>query len=49
MIGLVAALAIGTSAVAADDLPRTLTLDRVFGSPDLSGSQPRAMKLSPDG
>ncbi|MBW8842871.1 MAG: S9 family peptidase, partial [Sphingomonadales bacterium] len=49
----------GTSAVAADraaadpvvadDAQRTLTLDRVFGSPDLSGSQPRAMKLSPDG
>jgi len=49
MIGLAAALAIGTSAVAADDAQRTLTLDRVFGSPDLSGSQPRAMKLSPDG
>jgi dipeptidyl-peptidase-4 len=49
MIGLVAALAIGTHAVAADDAQRTLTLDRVFGSPDLSGSQPRAMKLSPDG
>jgi dipeptidyl-peptidase-4 len=26
-----------------------LTLARVFGSPDLSGSQPRAMRLSPDG
>jgi len=26
-----------------------LTLDRVFGSPDLSGSQPRALRLSPDG
>jgi len=26
-----------------------LTLDRVFGSPDLSGSQPRGVRLSPDG
>jgi dipeptidyl-peptidase-4 len=26
-----------------------LTLARVFGSPDLSGSQPRALRLSPDG
>ena len=49
MIGLAAALAIGTSAVAADDAQRPLTLERVFGSPDLSGQQPRAMKLSPDG
>ena len=27
----------------------TLTLAKVFGSPDLSGTQPRALKLSPDG
>ena len=27
----------------------TLTLKRVFGSPDLSGSQPRGLRLSPDG
>ena len=26
-----------------------LTLARVFGSPDLSGSQPRSLRLSPDG
>lgn len=26
-----------------------LTLERVFGNPDLSGPQPRALKLSPDG
>src|SRR3546814_7007935 len=26
-----------------------LTLERVFASPDLSGPQPRALKLSPDG
>ncbi|WP_375392524.1 DPP IV N-terminal domain-containing protein [uncultured Sphingomonas sp.] len=29
--------------------PGDLTLARVFGSPDLSGQQPRALKLSPDG
>jgi len=28
---------------------QTLTLERVFASPDLSGPQPRALKLSPDG
>jgi len=27
----------------------TLSLERVFGSPDLAGAAPRAMKLSPDG
>ena len=26
-----------------------LTLERVFGDPDLAGAQPRALKLSPDG
>ncbi|WP_443026404.1 DPP IV N-terminal domain-containing protein [Sphingomonas sp. FARSPH] len=29
--------------------PLTLTLKRVFGSPDLSGTPPRALRLSPDG
>ncbi|AMK23571.1 dipeptidyl-peptidase IV [Sphingobium sp. TKS] len=29
--------------------PKELTLERVFASPDLSGPQPRALKLSPDG
>ena len=29
--------------------PETLTLDRIFASPDLSGPTPRALKLSPDG
>ncbi len=29
--------------------PGDLTMARVFGSPDLSGPQPRALKLSPDG
>ncbi len=28
---------------------QTLTLERVFASPDLAGPQPRALKLSPDG
>ncbi|OYY90610.1 MAG: S9 family peptidase [Sphingomonas sp. 28-66-16] len=29
--------------------PRQLTLDRLFSSPDLSGPQPRALRLSPHG
>ncbi|MBP6030602.1 MAG: S9 family peptidase [Sphingobium sp.] len=29
--------------------PKPLTLERIFASPDLAGSQPRALKLSPDG
>ncbi len=37
-------------AVAADKVAdQKLTLSRVFGSPDLSGVQPRGLKLSPDG
>jgi dipeptidyl-peptidase-4 len=54
----VALASVGTSAMAADQAGQgiaapapagKLTLARVFGSPDLSGSQPRALKLSPDG
>ncbi len=37
------------AAPAAAPAAQQLTLARVFGSPDLSGSQPRALKLSPDG
>ena len=37
----------GGPAMAADAPP--LTLERVFASPDLSGPQPQALKLSPDG
>ena len=50
LIGL-AAIGIGAAAVAADapQRPGDLTLQRVFASPDLSGSQPRALRLSPDG
>ena len=35
----------------APSLPESqpLTLERIFSSPDLSGSQPRALKISPDG
>ncbi|MGO1304284.1 MAG: DPP IV N-terminal domain-containing protein [Sphingomonas parapaucimobilis] len=48
-----ASIAIGSGAPAmAADVPAKqgeLTLDRVFGSPDLSGSQPRGLRLSPDG
>ncbi|OJV31537.1 S9 family peptidase [Sphingomonas sp. 67-36] len=29
--------------------PQALTLERVFASPDLSGPQPQALRLSPDG
>ncbi len=44
-------LAWGTPAMAADGpaSPTPLTLKRLFASPDLSGSQPRALRLSPDG
>ncbi|HEX8387659.1 MAG TPA: S9 family peptidase [Sphingomonas sp.] len=43
---------VGTAAMAADEVPAKpgdLTLKRVFASPDLSGQQPRLLKLSPDG
>ncbi|WP_267380985.1 MULTISPECIES: S9 family peptidase [unclassified Sphingomonas] len=42
---------VGSAALAADVPPisQPLTLDRVFGNPDLSGTQPRALRLSPDG
>ena len=33
----------------ADKTPPALTLERVFASPDLSGGEPRKLKLSPDG
>ena len=50
LLGLALA-SVGTAAMAADQAPASadLTLARVFGSPDLSGSQPRALRLSPDG
>ncbi|TPG12714.1 S9 family peptidase [Sphingomonas oligophenolica] len=55
LLGLALA-SVGSAAMAADKTPPAatdpggeLTLARVFGSPDLSGSQPRALKLSPDG
>ena len=34
-----------------DPMPesKSLTLERIFASPDLSGSQPRGLKISPDG
>ena len=41
-------VASGAPAMAADT-PQKLTLERLFASPDLSGSQPRGLKLSPDG
>ncbi|MCU6452836.1 DPP IV N-terminal domain-containing protein [Sphingomonas sp. A2-49] len=56
MLGVALASA-GSMAMSADAVARTtqpaaagdLTLARVFGSPDLSGSQPRGVRLSPDG
>ncbi len=41
-----AVLALTPMAAHADE---ALTLERVFASPDLSGPQPRALKISPDG
>ena len=52
---LVGSLAMVGSAMAADAPPQPgrtaqpLTLERIFGSPDLNGPQPRALRLSPDG
>lgn len=43
-----ALFALGAPALAADP-PAKLTLERLFASPDLSGPQPRALRLSPDG
>lgn len=44
LIGAIAAVMMSTPALA-----DRLTLDRVFASPSLSGSAPRALSLSPDG
>ena len=46
-----AAAPAGTAVMAAEKpvAAGVLTLKRVFGNPDLSGSQPRALRLSPDG
>lgn len=58
-IGAVAVLTMSGAAMAADApagvtadeaaAAKQLTLQRLFSSPDLSGPQPRALKLSPDG
>ena len=50
VLGLALA-SVGSAAMAADRTAARgdLTLARVFGNPDLSGPQPRALKLSPDG
>jgi dipeptidyl-peptidase-4 len=43
-------LPISGAAMAAEPVaPAVLTLKRLFASPDLSGPQPRALRLSPDG
>ncbi len=47
--GSVAALALLASTASPALAQQQLTLERVFANPDLSGPQPRALKLSPDG
>lgn len=58
LAALVGSLAVAGSAMAADApvapaptavRAQPLTLERIFGSPDLNGPQPRALRLSPDG
>ena len=46
---LAAAMLVATPAMADEAVPQKLTLERVFASPSLQGSTPRALKLSPDG
>ncbi len=46
---LLLAASVGVTGVARADEGRPLTLEAVYGSPDLSGPRPRALKLSPDG
>lgn len=43
------ALVMAAGAMPVDARETPLTLERVFASPDLAGSTPRALKLSPDG
>ncbi len=46
----VALLALGQAGMAAEPAkPGDLTLERVFASPDLNGTQPQSLRLSPDG
>ncbi len=47
--GSTAAVALLASAAIPVSAQQQLTLERVFANPDLSGPQPRALKLSPDG
>ncbi|CAD7335664.1 S9 family peptidase [Sphingomonadales bacterium 56] len=47
--GSATVLALLASAAVPASAKQQLTLERVFANPDLSGSQPRALKLSPDG
>ncbi|MBN8814624.1 MAG: DPP IV N-terminal domain-containing protein [Sphingomonas sp.] len=53
LIGLAAVAApvvvLGGAAMAVEEGAQPLTLERLFASPDLSGAQPRNLKLSPDG
>lgn len=45
----ICALAFAIPVLAQAPVATPLTLERIFASPDLSGSQPRALTLSPDG
>lgn len=47
--GSTAAVALLASAAIPVSAQQQLTLERVFANPDLSGPQPRALRLSPDG
>lgn len=47
--GLVAMAGAAAMPAEAQQVPPRLTLERVFASPDLAGTTPRALKLSPDG
>ncbi|RJF91037.1 S9 family peptidase [Sphingomonas cavernae] len=45
----VALISVQVSPAMAETTQQELTLERIFGSPDLNGPRPRALKLSPDG
>ncbi len=48
-IALLVSLVLATPAMAEESPAPKLTLERIFASPSLGGSTPRALKLSPDG
>jgi dipeptidyl-peptidase-4 len=48
-LGLMGTVAQAQTQAQVQPEPRKLTLDRIFASPSLNGSAPRALKISPDG